>query len=105
MPTSERTEYRPPMWLLCSIKNKLNFFDRLNKMLFFFCEIIITFLAFFFKILRINKFDKVSIVLPDYDTIKKRVLDSLTFFLKFLIFSLSKSLKKKISFFIFFLKN
>ena len=79
---------------MCSTKNKLNFFDIENNKLFFFSEIIIIFLEFFFKMFSEKVLDKVSIVLPDFEIIIKRTLDKFSFFLRSEILFSSISFKK-----------
>ena len=101
MPTSERTEYRPPIKSLCSIISALNFFPIFNKLLFFNCVIITSlFLKKDFE--RINlRFVIVSRVSPDFETTTKHE------FFKFFIFLYSEikfksKLSKKKYFYLFF---
>ena len=63
------------------------------------------FLAFFFKMFKEKKLDKVSVVFPDFEIIKNNDLLKFLYFFKFLIFSGSKSLMKLILFFILPCKN
>ena len=93
-PTSERTEYLPPIFFLCSIKNKLNFFEIENNKLLFFSEIIIMFLAFCFIIFKANTLDKVSTVVPDFEIMINKTFDIFSFFFKFVSSFSSRSLKK-----------
>ena len=79
-PTSDNTEYLPPIKFLCSIKKRLNFFDNSYKVLFFFSVIIIIFLEFFLMMFNEIKFEIVSIVLPDFEIIK------IKFFVIFFLF-------------------
>ena len=101
IPTSDKTEYLPPTYKLCSINSKFNFLAKENNVLFFFSEIIITFFEFFLIMSKKNALDKVSIVLPDFDIIINKILDKSSFFLK-LINLLSSRLLKKKNFFIQF---
>ena len=102
MPTSERTEYLPPIKSLCSIISVLNFLPILTKLLSF-NSVIITNL-FFNKDSEkiIFKFVIVSRVFPDFETTIKHE------FFKFFIFLYteckfgSKLSKKNTSFLIFF---
>ena len=71
--------------------------------LLFFSEIKIIF--FLFPMFKYKKFDKVSIVSPDFDITIKSVLFVLFFFLKFKIFCSSMLSKKNIFFLFFFLRN
>ena len=80
MPTSDKTEYLPPIKFLCSIKNKLNFFEIEYRILFFFSDIIIIFFAFFLKIFNENEFDKVSTVFPDFEITINKVFEIRFFF-------------------------
>ena len=52
------------------------------------------FFEFFFIIFNVNKLDIVSIVLPDFEMIIKRIFDKSSFFFKSVILSSFKSLKK-----------
>ena len=99
MPGSDKTENLPPIKSLCSIKNKLFFFAISLRALSFFSEIIIIFFLFFLIIFKKIKFVKVSVVFPDFEIMRKRMLSKFSFFLKLFIFSSSKSSKKKNFFF------
>ena len=86
--TSDKIEYLPPTYSLCSIKNKLSFFDSLKRKLFF-SEIKIIFFVFFLIIFNEKRLDKVSIVFPDYEIIINRVCGKIFFFLNLInLFSL-----------------
>ena len=95
MPTSDKTEYLPPKYFLCSTKNKLYFFEIEYKALSFFSVIMIIFFALYLIILNSKKFVIVSIVLPDLEIIIKRHLLILFSFLNLINFSLSRLSKKK----------
>ena len=101
IPTSDKTEYLPPIKCLCSIKNIFSFLERLNNILFFLSEIKIIFFEFFFIIFSKKIFDSVSTVSPDLETTNIRVFFKFSFFLKSNIFFAFRSLKKYTFFFIF----
>lgn len=80
-PTSDRTEYRPPIKFLCSTKKILNFLDiKCSKL--FFSAIKIKLLALFLITLSKNILDKVSMVFPDFEVTTKRTFEIVSFFLK-----------------------
>ena len=93
-PTSDKTEYLPPICSLCSTKNRFNFLARLHSKLFLFSEIIITFFAFALRIFNEKILDNVSIVFPDFETIMKRILFKFSFFFRFINSFSFRSLKK-----------
>ena len=83
----------------------LSLFDKLNRKLSFFSEIIITFCAFFFKILKEKVFEIVSIVFPDLEITRKRTFLNFSFFFKAKTFFHQCHLKNKFFSLFFFLEN
>ena len=70
-PTSDKTEYRPPIKCLCSIKEDYIFLKSCLKIFFSLCNNYYIF-ALYFNIFSAKKFDIVSIVFPDFEIIIKR---------------------------------
>ena len=79
--------------------------DNKYKKLFFLSDIIIIFFEFFFIIFNKKIFDKVSIVLPDFEVIINKTFDKSLFFAKLTTFSSLRLLKKKVFFLIFSFKK
>ena len=104
IPASDRTEYLPPTFSLCSMKYKLYFFESKFNELFFFSVIIIIFFLLLLIIFNDKRLDNVSIVSPDFEITINKVLLKFTLSLKFKIASEFKLLKKK-TFFNFLIKE
>ena len=85
MPTSDKTEYLPPIYSLCFIRRIFFFLAKLNKALFLFSVITIVFFLVKFKFFKILILVNVSIVFPDLEIkINKNLLEF--FFYQFYLF-------------------